>query len=150
MASKADEKAIRKLYKERDRGYNQRDVRAITGTELATFYAIDPGAKTISNQQISTYLAWRFRSQVSCVRVEKPIRFRFNGNQADVNVLISDNFVSQDKAGKRTRDQRREHGVATWYKTPAGWKLAKFQFTKVEWVDAKGKWRSRSAPKVAR
>ncbi|MBC8063843.1 MAG: hypothetical protein H7Y17_03370, partial [Chlorobia bacterium] len=44
MASTGDEQAIRKLYKLRDRGYNQRDVRALRSMEVATFYAIDPGA----------------------------------------------------------------------------------------------------------
>lgn len=147
MASKADEAAIRSLYKARDRAFATKDAKTIAATQHPNFYATDPDGKDITKEQISAYLKFRFAGQVQCKRTEKPISFIFAGDRAQVTLLVKDDFVIQDVAGIRTRDQRREHGVATWVREKKKWRLAHFRFTKVEWVDKSGVWRSRVGKK---
>jgi hypothetical protein len=142
LASNADEQAIRKAYKVRDQCYLQKDAKKLATTEMPGYYAVTINGDGIPHAQIVEHLTWRFGSQVSCVRSEKPLSFKFGKDRAEVTVLISDVFVVADKKNVRTRNTRRESGVATWLKTPKGWKLDNLQFTKVEWIDAKGKWQT--------
>lgn len=143
LASKADEAAIRKQLKERAAAFVRGDAKRLATTELPTFHAVTFDGKPISSTQIRQHVAWRFKSQTQSKREERPLSFKFSKNLAEVKLTIFDDYVTKDAQGVLTRAVRREHAIATWTKTASGWKQAKLQFTRVEWVDEKGKWQSR-------
>ncbi len=143
FASKADEAAIRKQLKAKGAAFAQGDAKRLAATDLPTFHAITFDGKPISSSQIKEHIAWRFKNQTQSKREERPLSFKFLKDRAEVKLTIFDDYVTKNAQGILTRSVRREHGISTWLKTPQGWKQAKLQFTKVEWVDEKGKWQSR-------
>lgn len=143
IASKADEAAIRKQLRVKSQAFAKGNAKQLATTDMPDFHAITFDGKLIPTQQINDHIAWRFKNQTKSKREERPHSFKFSKGKAEVKLTIFDDFVSKDEKGLLTRSLRREHGISTWVKTASGWKQSKLQFTKVEWVDAQGKWQSR-------
>lgn len=142
-ASKADEAAIRKQLRVRAQSIVKGNAKQLASVDQPDFHAITFDGKLITTAQVKQHLDWRFRSQISPKREERPLSFKFLKDRAEVKITIFDEFSSKDAKGLPIRSVRREHGVSTWVKTAKGWRQAKLQYTKVQWVDEQGKWQTR-------
>lgn len=143
VASKADEAAIRKQLRVRAQSFEKGNAKLLATVDQPDFHAITFDGKLIQSQQIKQHIAWRFPNQSNSKREERPLSFKFLKDKAEVKVTVFDDFISKDAKSIQTRSRRREHGISTWVKTAKGWRQAKFQYTKVEWIDAQGKWQAR-------
>lgn len=138
-----EERALRKLYDLRDRCYMRKDAVKLWSTQQPNMHAITFDGKKVETQKIKDHISWRLKNQVKGERYEKPIKFKIAGSRAEVQVVTYDDFTVADANNVRTRNVRREHCLHTWRKTTKGWKLEQVKFTKVQWVDEKGKWQTR-------